>query len=260
MKDVSLEDRMKVYEMCQNINFTENLPIIVRLDGRAFHTLTRKLIKPFDNDFIDMMNNIAIDLCENDLQNIKLAYLQSDEISFLLYKKPLASSWFGNNIQKIVSVVSARASSYATLYNQKSANYGGMILPDKPIMFDCRTFVLPEKEVCNYFLWRQRDWTRNSLQMLARKYYSQKQLNNKNQADMQEMIFKKNDNWNDLPIYLKRGRCIISEGVNNTWCLSGEIQGEVSRRVWKIDDKIPIFSKDRKYIEKYLVLENGDIK
>lgn len=230
-----LGSRMKVYEKATQQMLPENLPVIIRLDGRCFHKLTKKFNKPFDLKFIKFMNKIALNLCRNEVQNVKLAYVQSDEISLLLYKDVLSQSWFGNKIQKMVSLASARASSYGNSINDSTAN---ML-----VMFDARAFILPPKEVCNYFIWRQKDWTRNSVQMYARSLYPHNSLQYKNQNDMKDMIFKKGFNWNDLGTHLKRGRCVysIQEKVNG-----------VDRKRWVIDNDIPIFTEDRKFIERYL--------
>jgi len=249
---ISLEDRMKLYyEQNTCTKLPENMPIILRLDGRAFHTLTRGLDKPFDLDFIDLMNKVAIDLCNNEIQGARLAYLQSDEISILIYNGIFSSSWFSNDVQKMVSVSASRASCEATKQNTQSKIFKN----NKPIMFDSRVFVIPEKEVCNYFIWRQRDWERNSLQMLARKYYSQKKLNNKNASDMNEMIFQEGDNWNNLKPFLRRGRCVIPtiKEVQVTKAETNDMfEGTVERKVWTVDNNIPIFTKDNLYINKFI--------
>ena len=251
----SLEDRMKIYyEQNTCTKLPENVPIILRLDGRAFHTLTRGLDKPFDLKFIDLMNKIALDLCDNEIQNAKMAYIQSDEISILIYAGVFSSSWFNNDVQKMTSISASRASCTATIHNNELEIFKNK----KPIMFDSRVFIIPEKEVCNYFIWRQRDWERNSLQMLARKYYSQAHLQNKNNSDMHEMIFNKDDNWNALSTFLRRGRCIIptTKKINVTKKeTNGMFEGEVERNFWTVDNNIPIFTKDRNYIEKYLNIE-----
>lgn len=250
----SLEDRMKYYEQGTCPLLPENIPVILRLDGRAFHTLTRGLEKPYDNNFIDFMNAIAITLCDNEIQNARMAYLQSDEISILIYKGVMSGSWFKNDVQKMVSISASHASSFAIRYDRASKQ----IFSPHNIIFDSRVFLIPEKDVCNYFVWRQRDWERNSLHMLARKYYSQKQLNQKSCSDMHEMIFKQGANWNKLPIYLRRGRCVVPtiKKVHVTKEeTKGNFEGEVDRTVWIVDNKIPIFTKDRNYINKFLEVD-----
>ena len=235
-----LDSRMKNYE--KKYELPINLPVIIRLDGRCFHTLTHGMEKPFDNIFIDMMNTIGLKLCE-EIQNCRLAFLQSDEISFLVYNKIESTPWFGNELQKMCSISSSLAAAIGTKYIFEN-------IPNKTrsnISFDSRAFIVPPKEVVNYFLWRQQDWERNSLQMLARKYYSQSKMQNKSAEDMHEMLHEKGDNWNNLPTYLKRGRCIIKKEeivmINNDY-----FQGGIVRKSWIVDVDIPIFKDNRDYI------------
>lgn len=238
-KGMLLDDRMKLYE--KEIKLPINIPVILRVDGRAFHTFTRGMKKPFDEDFISMMNEIGVSLC-NDIQNCRMAFLQSDEISFLLYNKIYSSTWFDNSIQKMASIAASRASSVATSWINKN-------MPNRraPISFDARVNIYPLKDVVNYFIWRQQDWERNSVQMVARSYYSQKQVHGKVQSEMQEMIFQKGDNWNDYPTYLKRGRCIVKT-KQNTYTKNKHFEGVVERSKWVIDNEIPILKDERDYI------------
>ena len=235
-----LEDRMKDYEKKHELPI--NIPVIIRIDGRAFHTFTRGLVKPFDNIFISMMNTIGIKLCD-EIQNCRLAYLQSDEISFLVYNRIESDTWFSNEIQKMCSISASLASSVATKYTQEH-------IPNKSkytIAFDSRAYIIPEKDVANYFIYRQKDWERNSLQMLCRKYYSQKQMQDKGCNDMHEMLYAKGENWNNLPTYLKRGRCIVRK-EEEIEIKNACYEGKVIRNRWTADLDIPIFMDDRNYI------------
>jgi len=242
-KNVPLETRMKSYE--KKIRLTERLPVILRIDGRAFHTFTRGLEKPFDNRIIKMMNKVGIELCK-EIQNCRMAYIQSDEISFLIKQRREAEPWFGNELQKICSVSAGLASSVATQFTIKN-------IPEKQptVMFDARAFVIPPSEVVNYFIWRQRDWERNSLQMLARKYYSYKKLHNEKGPELHEMIFKAGDNWNDLPVSLRRGRACIKK-IKKIHVENEHFTGDVERPKWVIDNNIPMFTKDRNYVSSLL--------
>jgi tRNA(His) 5'-end guanylyltransferase len=240
MKNSSLGNRMKEnYESIYNYKLPMRLPVIIRLDGKAFHTLIKNAVKPFDYSFIHCMDQTAKYLCEN-IQGAQLAYIQSDEISILLhnYKRLNSQAWFNNEIQKMTSISAALASSYFT-----ATNY------EKLVQFDSRVFVLPESEVCNYFIWRQQDWERNSIQMLAHSLYSHKELHKKNMVDMQELCFQKGKNWNDLDTHLKRGRCIYKT-VTETGDWTNTI--EELKTDWILDKEIPIFTKDRNFIEKWL--------
>lgn len=219
-----------------------NLPIIIRVDGRTFKKFTRGMERPFDLKFIEMMNEIAMGLCK-DIQNCRMAYLQSDEINILVYQRDMDSmGWFGNKVEKMCSVISSKASSIATKWVMEN-------MPDRnPIVsFDARVNVYPIKEVSNYFVWRQKDWERNSLYMVARSYYSSKELKYKKSPEQQEMVFQAGDNWDKYATFLKRGRCCVKiktlELVKND-----KFEGEVARSRWVIDNDIPIFTQNVGYI------------
>src|SRR6185295_8112555 len=104
----------------------------------------------------------------------------------------------------------------------------------RPAYFDARVFVLPESEVANYFIWRQQDATRNSIQMAAKSLYSQAELHGKNTSQLQDMIHAKGQNWNDLPAGLKRGRCAVRH-TYSVACLAADGIGKVERTQWVTD-------------------------
>lgn len=235
MNKDTLGDRMKAYEKVQNHVLSPRTPIIIRVDGKAFHTFTRGL-EAFDSSLMAMMDKAATEICKQ-VSGAQIAYVQSDEISILLhyYKRFNSQPYFNNELQKICSVTASIAAATATM---ESASVFGKV---KPAVFDSRVFTLPEDEVCNYFLWRQQDWTRNSVQMLARSMFSHKECNNKNNSELQDMCLAKGKNWNDLPASHKHGRCVVhTEGLG-----------------WHVDQEIPVFSQDRDYINKLLVREEG---
>lgn len=202
------EDRTKTY-------LTRRSHTIVRVDGKAFHTYTKGLIKPFDDGLMEDMDEMSVYLCEK-MQGAKLAFVQSDEVSVLLtdFDDLSTDMWFDGGVQKICSV-SASMSTMA--FNR--ARFGRLDYGMRWAEFDARVFQIPEKaEVVNYFLWRQRDATRNSIQSVAQSLYSQKELHGKNISELQEMIFAKGINWNDYAPRYKRGRIVIKEKheVNGT--------------------------------------------
>lgn len=181
----SIGDRMKQnYENRYRICLTRRTPVIIRLDGKAFHSLTRHCDKPFDSNFIDTMTNSAVELSRQ-LQGFKIGYIQSDEVSFLLtdYDTLQTEAYFDKKKKKIVSVTAAMMSVCFSSQWMRAA------------IFDARTFNIPESEIANYFLWRALDWQRNSVQMYAQAYFSAKQLHKKDQASMHEMLYSKGKNW-----------------------------------------------------------------
>ena len=109
----SLGDRMKVYEGVTKLFLMKRTPIIIRLDGKAFHTFTRGFDKPHDDVIRECMNYTMLSLCEN-TQGVRLGYTQSDEISLLItdYKEINTDVLLKYNIQKIVSTLASQASNY----------------------------------------------------------------------------------------------------------------------------------------------------
>jgi tRNA(His) guanylyltransferase len=232
----SLGDRMKLYEAITDIRMTRRMPVVVRLDGRAFHSWTKrqKLERPFDDRFRRTMAEAAWQVCQN-IPTSVLAYTQSDEISILLfnYNKFESQPYCDNRVQKLVTHAASIAASVLTLEYQTLT------------IFDGRAFALPEAEVCNYFIERQQDCVRNSIQMVGQANFSHKQLQKKSCPEIQEMLFQeKGINWSKYPTDKKRGICvkrISPDGLLTTW------------RTRDLD--IPEFSKNRAYIEELLVPE-----
>ena len=106
-------DRMKMYESVPKTNLMKRTPVIIRLDGKAFHTFTRGFVKPFDEILIKTMQETTKYVCEN-IQGCVLGYTQSDEISLVLvdYQRFETSAWFDNRLEKICSVGASMASRF----------------------------------------------------------------------------------------------------------------------------------------------------
>ena len=270
MKD-ALGDRMKgFYEDRYRIYLTRRMPVIIRVDGNAFHTFTRGLDKPFDHDFMKIMQKTCLSLCQN-IQGCVGGYVQSDEISLLLvdYQTIESDAWFDYNLQKITSLAAARATMTfndlvrrMVLDAENSAKIFEGVYKYDPAdkkyalayrwydkqgcaMFDARAFNIPKEEVCNYFIWRQKDATRNSIQAAGQAYFSHKDLNGKSQSNIQEMLFQKGINWNDYTIPEKRGS-FVRRFTEKTETEDGIV---TVRHPWYIDDEMPILTEDRNYIE-----------
>lgn len=239
-------NRMKRYEDAYRVYLPEKMPVVIRIDGRAFHTFTKGLEKPFDSKLIEMMWETSKFLCAN-IQGCKLAYHQSDEISLLVtnYDDSDTESWFQNNLQKIVS----NSASLATAkFNELRAQF----FPNKKLaLFDSRAYVLPKEEVARYFLWRQQDASKNSISMVAQANFPHKQLQGLNGAQMQEKLFQeKGINWNNIDTWKKRGACIVKKQVK----INEGTEKEAIRNKWVVDQEIPIFSKDWDYINQFVYI------
>ena len=257
------------YENIPKTKLMRRAPVIIRTDGRAFHTFTRGFKKPFDDILIKSMQETMKYLCEN-IQGCVLGYTQSDEISLLLvdYKNLNSSAWFDYEVQKICSI----AASMATMaFNKSFTKNAEEFMTDcaasyemeglcgkgteeyklcevyqkaieKGAMFDARCFNIPKEEVTNYFYWRQLDAIRNSIQMVGQAHFPHNILQYKTCEDIKDMLYVKDEIvWELLPTYKQRGICCIKQDY---------IYENILRKQWVIDNNIPLFKEEgRDYIE-----------
>jgi len=222
----SLGDRMKKYEKAETgRRFMSLLPVVARIDGKAFHTWTKGLDKPFDRDFIEIMQMTTKRLVEE--TGACIGYTQSDEISLVFYSdNPESQIFFDGKIFKMTSVLASMTTAYfkdslskkldelfnfsaeddPEIYKDSDKRLDKFI--NKPsALFDCRVWQMPTKrEVVNYLIWREMDAVRNSIQSAGQANFSHKELHHKNQSEIQEMLFQeKGINWNDYRPCEKRG-------------------------------------------------------
>lgn len=284
-----LSKRMKEYEDRNRMYLQRRIPVIIRVNMRAGHTFLRGFATPFDDIFMKSMQETAKYLCEN-IQNCKLSYQQSDEITLLLvdYDKLNTGCFFDYRVDKSCSITASMATMAfnkffeecvdeyrfskwdgVSKYEDGTQEYIQTLLNavDKGAMFDACCFNIPKEEVTNNFYWRQLYASRNSIQMVEQANFSHKELQNKSSNDIQDMLMtQKGINWNDLPTYQKRGSCCVkenhfienekgtqicfSEGCSDPFEDEEALTG-VYRSSWIIDTEIPIFKGDgRNYIDK----------
>jgi len=245
----SLGDRMKHnYEEVSKTRLTRRVPVAIRLDGKAFHSFTRGIQKPFDMILVSAMQKTTKALCEN-IQGCVFGYTQSDEITLILqdYKSITTDAWFDYEVQKMCSISAALCTyQFNRFFKEEVESYIEGKEEDAYVktlkrkinsvaIFDARVFNIPKEEVANMIYWRQIDATRNSIQMLGRANFSHKDLDHKSCSMIQEMLWsEKGVNWNDLPSYKKRGSAVIKNADGK----------------WFIDENMPqIINEDRQYVE-----------
>lgn len=244
MKD-PLGDRMKNgYEKRAALMLPRRTYTLIRIDGKAFHTYTRGLDKPYDKQFLRDMQLTTKFLCER-VQGCKFGYVQSDEISLLLtdFATPQTNAWFDGNQQKIVSISASMATAFFNFMREKE-------VPEQLACFDSRAWTIPDVvEVENYFIWRQQDATRNSITLLASAYFSDKQLHGKSTNERQEMLWQEhNVNWNDEDACFKRGTvCVPRVRWGEHTYFDNRTQKDVTvsveRSVWELEAP-PVFTSD----------------
>lgn len=272
------------YEKIPQTKLMKRCPVMVRIDGRAFHSYTRGFKRPFDEILVKSMQDTTKYLCEN-VMGCVLGYTQSDEITLVLidYQKHTSQAFFDYEVQKLCSIIASMATMafnkafldnidivYHKEFEARGLNncFKNITEYDKQFdafdkefdvyynkagtaMFDCRCFNIPKEEVTNAIYWRQLDATRNSIQMVGQANFSHKELQNKSCNDIQDMLMlQKGINWNDIPTHLKRGSCCIkskdTEVISEPNIYNGEVIGtkQTVRSKWIIDQDIPIFKND----------------
>jgi tRNA(His) guanylyltransferase len=214
----ALGDRMKAYEGVTRYTLPRRTNTIIRVDGKAFHTLLRHAEKPFDVEVMLAMTHTMRRMCEQ-IQGVAFAYTQSDEISLLLtdFATNQTQAWFGGNLQKMISVSAAMATAEFNRIWRSSVHE--LVVPPLAL-FDSRVYTIPDPvEVANYFIWRQRDATRNSISMAAQAHFSHKSLQGLSSGQLQEKLFTEAGvNWNDYPAWAKRGSVAFQSEVEG--CVS----------------------------------------
>jgi len=252
----TLENRMKGYEKQTNFKLVSGVPVIGRVDGKNFSKFTKSLKKeansPWNEKFVLAMAVGAIVGCQ-EIQGCKMAYVQSDEISFLITdtESEQTQPYFGYKTRKMNSVI---ASAVAVEF------YAALVMSDPSLAdsrpkFDSRFWNLPEHEVVNAFVWRQQDALRNSVSMYARHYFSHKECNGRTVLQMKEMLRNNGTPWEDVPSHFQKGFTVTRKSFEEpvTFMKHGAKETVIAKRNrWTIDWEIPLFKEDREYVSRFL--------
>ena len=226
----TLGSRMKNYEKSTDFRIIPRTPIIIRIDGKGFLELTKKLNceKPYDERFASWMKKTSVMVAEK-VQGCVFAYLQSDEITFVIRTDQSLENapWFDNRIQKVVSIISSVAS---VCFNKEMSQWwrsNGGADGDVPLgFFDCRAFPVPSMmEVVNCLVWRQRDCVKTSINEACQiefnkrfgKRVAKKMLQNKKQNQQQDLLLEKiGIDWNKYCEEFKNG-IVTYKGSGEKW-------------------------------------------
>jgi tRNA(His) 5'-end guanylyltransferase len=237
---VPLAERMKSYEMAPTL--PERAYVIIRVDGRAFHTFLRDAEQPFDFEFMRSMDSAARALCR-EVAGAQFAYVQSDEISVLATNvhRARAELWFGGVIPKIVSV---SASVATEAFNNNLTRLG----QPRIAHFDARVITLPDRaEVANYFLWRQQDWRRNAVSMAARAHFPHSALVGRNTVEVKKMLTEVGEDFDAAwPEHVRLGRICVRQLVERELDIVHQRTGKTVtahalRSHWSVE-AAPVFS------------------
>lgn len=272
MKFENLEEKCKYYRSLTDYKLLPNTYVLVMIDGRSFSAKIKKQFKlPYDNDFINMMNETAKYVCEN-VQGCKFAYTQSDEITFVLtdFDDLNTDSFFGYRLEKVISIIASLATSkfnqLMSLYLIQQHLFGNdnyhidditkIISTMKLSEFDAKAWPVPSwNDMFAYLLWRQNDCIKNSKQQAARAKLSHTECLNQ-PADVQINILNEKYGivWEEYDDGKKYGRFIYKETVemlsekygnferdkfvvHNAWILNSEEGKRQFKELSKIQQK-----------------------
>lgn len=231
---------MKEYEVYRDLKVPINSKIILRLDGRSFHSLAKNLNlkKPYDEDFAKLMVKVSKDLF-NEFAPMFI-YTFSDEISILLDNIP-----FNGRIEKINSVIASFAASSFTYNLDKQIT--------KAISFDSRIIPIINEDIPKYFKWRQDEAWRNCINAygiyaLKSKYSDEvanKKIKGLKSSDIHELLFKDGINLNNVDNWQKRGIAIYKQNKEILGYNKKQGKNQISYRSFLFTDlEIPIFSEN----------------
>jgi tRNA(His) 5'-end guanylyltransferase len=226
-------------------------PVIVRLDGRAFHRfLTGQSIrKPFDERFADAMVYVCKSLLVESGFSPVFAYTFSDEISIYMRELP-----FEGRVEKLASVIASFASSALTIAMDISA----------PVAFDARIIPIEPGLVTTYLGWRQKEAWRNHMNgysqaLLLRDGISpvivQRNLNGLRAGTLHEICFQRGINLAMTPAWERRGIMVyhtqfLKEGYNPVT----QEKTRAKRRKIMINRDLPLFHtpEGKEFVEKVI--------
>ena len=245
------DEKMRVYEQSIDQIILPEIYMVARLDGRGFTKLTKEICKfeaPFDVRFRDIMIHTVEHLMDCGFRVI-YGFTESDEISLLFHANEDA---FGRKVRKFNSVLAGEASSAFSL------ELG------RPAVFDCRIVPLPNVDrVRDYFLWRQEDAHRNSLNSHC--YWALRnegksvqeatnELSGKSVSYKNELLFSHGTNYDKLPSWQKRGIGLWKETYEKDGYNPLKQQKETAVRIrTKVEYELPLGEEYANLVQKLLL-------
>ena len=265
MKDSkdSLGDRMKGYESLTVTRIPKNSYMVIRLDGKAFHTYTKGFKRPFDKKLVSAMQETTKYLCES-IQGVKFGYTQSDEITLIItdFDKEGTQQLFDGKIQKITSITASMATMKFNHIMRESNNI------DRFGMFDSRVFAFERdnkdydalEEAINCVIWRQQDCIRNSVSMVAQSVFSHTQLHKKNVKDMLQMLKDSDElDWDKYKNFLRVGTAVRKVDKSYIVPAGPHKAKKVNRKKFEIDLEMSIISDNKEYLRDILKINVPEV-
>ncbi len=261
LKFDTLEEKCRYFQSNADFRLHKNSFILAHIDGRTFSRLVKnRFKKPFDSNFIEMMNETAKYLCQN-IPCVKFAYVQSDEITLVMcdYSEENndAEFFFDGRLCKLQSIIASMATSkfgrLMTLYSIRSAEKCAdcaAVIEGTPLMqFDCKCWnVLNGNDAFAWVLYRQIDCVRNSKQQAAQTYFSHKELEGKHTDEQIELLKKEKgiDWYTDYNDGEKYGRFVYKRDFVLSRVNEDGSTDEFKRGKWVVEGVYDISNPENK--------------
>lgn len=235
MDPTEFEAQMRALEYFHSIRVLPGAWTVIRVDGRSFSRFTMTgFEKPFDERLHGFMVRTATALLE-DLHGVYV-YTESDEISALF---PPQWNMFDREVEKLVSTSAGVASATFTH------------LAGVPVTFDSRIWVgVSQEMVIDYFRWRQADAARCALNGWV--YWTLRDdgasmsdataaMHRMTPAQKNETLFQHGINFNDLPLWQRRGTGAYFEVIERAgYDPRHQVETKYQRRRLKVDEELPM--------------------
>lgn len=228
MEFKNLKEKGEWYRSQSDYKLDAGSYVIVMLDGRSFSKKVKnKFEKPFDENFIIVMNETMKYLCEK-VPGTVFGYCQSDEISIIIDNTPkdvmVSAPFFDFRLCKLQSIIASMATGIFNKMMMKDfifkrlpqeANSEDVIdsvfnlIDTAPLYeFDCKAWNVPDLDTAKeWVIWRQRDCVRNSKQQFAQTYASHRELLSLNVDEQIKKVQEKTGlDWYDLDAGKRQGR------------------------------------------------------
>lgn len=209
----AIEQTMKALEAPWNGKLVpKDEGYMIRVDGHSFAKYTKPFFKPADRIIHEAMILCTVDLME--MFDAKIGYTFSDEISIavppmvpsdpnLLASKRYMLPYKGK-MSKMITLASGLTTSK---FNQYMQHFQPQVAGNA--FFDGRVFTVSEEEVLENLMWRQQDCVRNSKTLLARSYFSTKELCSRSSKQAIDMVVDKVGlDYYDLPKWYGMGTIV----------------------------------------------------
>lgn len=199
---MKIQNKFKDFEFNNAQFLPRDKYVVIRLDGRAFHTFTKdpslNLKRPYDFRFVDAMDYAAEMILKDVLTDAQFVYVQSDEMSIVF--KTTDNTPFRKQISKLLTLSASMA----------SAAFNSKLSGNTLAIFDARiAYIGSAEDILDYLNWRRLDAYKNMISNAANEVYSSKELLGKTTKERTKLL--ENTPYEQMPSEVVWGRFVFKQ-------------------------------------------------